>query len=254
MAQLTESTLKNAGVEPVLHNTRDAKRDEILNQRHSMRIETDLVPDPLPLAQVPRVNRMSRVGTMARGAFVKHMEAASKANSEVQLTIPQNNTGSAAGLNARLKALSLASVEMEGDGACQFRAIADQLFGEQRHHGFVRSVACAHMRAQGDFFGIYFEDAEEFHAYLRDMGRPRTWGDELTLRACVEAFGCVAHVITSESQNWYLMYNVETPPDADRLARACTKAGVPPPKPSKEIFLSYVSPIHYNAIAALSTE
>ena len=107
------------------------------------------------------------------------------------------------------------------------------------------------MKAQGDFFGMYFEDAEEFHAYLRDMGRPRTWGDELTLRACVEAFGCTAHVVTSETMNWYLVYNPDDQPDESALARKCAERGLRPPKPQKQIFVSYISPIHYNAIAAV---
>ena len=37
------------------------------------------------------------------------------------------------------------------------------------------------MRRNADFFGMYFEDGPEFTAYLQDMSRSRTWGDELTL-------------------------------------------------------------------------
>ena len=107
------------------------------------------------------------------------------------------------------------------------------------------------MRNASDFFGMYFDGEHEFAEYLKDMARSRTWGDELTLRACVEAFGCVAHVITSESMNWYLVYTPESPPDERALAQACAKRNLRPPKARKEIFISYVSPIHYNAIAAL---
>jgi len=96
--------------------------------------------------------------------------------------------------------------------AGQFRALADQLFGDQKHHAVTRQAAVDQMRLNSDFFGIYFEAAHEFHAYLRDMGRSRTWGDELTLRAAVEAFGCRAHVVTSEPANWYLVYQPEGEP------------------------------------------
>jgi len=135
--------------------------------------------------------------------------------------------------------------------AGQFRAIADQLFGSQEHHAAVRKIAVAHMRAQSDFFGMLFETPREFSAYLRDMARSRTWGDELTLRASVEAFGCVAHVVTSEHANWYLVYTPDAPPDQTALAAACARQRLRPPKPSKEIFINYISPIHYNAIKAV---
>ena len=60
-----------------------------------------------------------------------------------------------------------------------------------------------------------------------------------------------AHVVTSETANWYLVYHPEGMPDDKALAAACAKVRLRPPKPSKEIFLNYISPIHYNAVAAL---
>ena len=35
-----------------------------------------------------------------------------------------------------------------------------------------------------------------WNAEVKDMSKNRTWGDEITLRAVVEAYGCIAHVIT----------------------------------------------------------
>jgi hypothetical protein len=122
--------------------------------------------------------------------------------------------------------------------ARQFRALADQLFGSQEHHAVVRALAIAHMRSQSDFFSMFYESPSEFNAYLKDMARNRTWGDELTLRASVEAFGCKAHVITSEGANWYLVYTPETPPDEQVLAKACAKYRLKPPKQNKEVFIN----------------
>ena len=39
----------------------------------------------------------------------------------------------------------------------------------------------------------------EFEKYLKNMSISGTWGDELTLRAVVEAYGCIAHVSCSVS-------------------------------------------------------
>jgi hypothetical protein len=109
------------------------------------------------------------------------------------------------------------------------------------------------MQAASDYFGMFFESPGEFANYLREMGRSRTWGDELTLRASVEAFGCVAHVVTSEEQNWYLVYTPEAPPPADvdaLVSKQCKSLRLQRPPARKEVFINYISPIHYNAVCA----
>ena len=251
--------LAAAGVEPVLRNTRDIAKDEVRMQRqksmqmsHAPSLSREGTrfalqqPPPKPLT-----HRMSRIGSMSRGMLVKNLEAMSK---EPKI-LREPSLGTASGLTQRLESLGMSSVEMAGDGNCQFRAVADQLFGSQEHHRFVRHVAVTHMRdVASDFFGIYFETPEEYDEYIAVMGRSRTWGDELTLRACVEAFGCVAHVVTSEDANWYLVYTPEAQPDEAALAALCAKKSLAPPRSKKEIFVSYISPIHYNAIAALTAQ
>ena len=77
-------------------------------------------------------------------------------------------------------------------------------------------------------------DEGELPTYLQTMGRARTWGDELTLRAFADCFGVCVHVVASTDQNWHLVYS---PPD-----------GVPP---KKTCFLTYLSPVHYDALTAL---
>jgi hypothetical protein len=43
------------------------------------------------------------------------------------------------------------------------------------------------------------------------MRRGRTWGDELTLRAICNFFGCHIHVVTSQEHNWYLRWVMNLP-------------------------------------------
>lgn len=135
-------------------------------------------------------------------------------------------------------------LEMAGDGNCQFRSLAFNLFGSQSYHAVVRKAAVEHMRKHADFFELFFDG--EFDDYLKGMAINRTWGDELTLRAIVEAYGCVAHVLTSEPSNWYLVYHPESTEIDDNIATAPKGLSLPPV--GKEVFVSYISPIHYNAI------
>lgn len=199
--------------------------------------------------------RISRMGTNRR----EKMIAGIKDSASTSVTSPDVSSSSIAGgpsggrsaasdLDSRLGTLGLATKVMDGDGNCQFRSMAYNLFGEQKHHAAPRAAAVAHMKKHRDFFGVFFETAKEFDRYLKDMARNRTWGDELTLRAAVEAYGCEAHVITSEPANWYLVYQPESDaPALDPQVAVCPKK-VPAPRKGKQIFLSYVSPVHYNAI------
>ena len=54
----------------------------------------------------------------------------------------------------------------------------------------------------------------------------------------------------------YLVYTPEshTVSDDATLAAACAKARLPPPKKEKAIFINYISPIHYNAVAAMGID
>ena len=62
------------------------------------------------------------------------------------------------------------------------------------------------------------------------MARDRRWGDELTLRAASDSYGIVINLVTSEQQHWFLRYE----PEQTTVQR--------------EIFLTYIAPVHYNAI------
>ena len=52
------------------------------------------------------------------------------------------------------------------------------------------AAAIEHMRKEAAFFGAMFEQ-NEFEPYVMDMANPKTWGDELTLRAVADAGGVV---------------------------------------------------------------
>lgn len=134
-------------------------------------------------------------------------------------------------LDSRLARLGMRRVAMDGDGNCQFRSIAHNVFKDQERHAEVRALATAHIEERKDDFQIYFEDARTFKRWLVGMKRDRTWGDELTLRAAVDALGMRIHVVQSTEQNWYLLYEPEEQ------------------KTKRSAFISYVSPVHYDALA-----
>ena len=122
--------------------------------------------------------------------------------------------------------------------------------------GQLRALAVHWMIENSSEYSMYVGDAAEWSNYLQKMLELKTWGDELTLRAvrtkcischwmctCIyclslcqvsDAFGVVLHVISTEQENWHIVYQP-----------AVAKA------PFRHIFLAYISPIHYNTVKLL---
>ena len=74
--------------------------------------------------------------------------------------------------------------------------------------------------------------------------RPR-WGDELTIRAAADAFGCTVHVLTSDAENWHLRY---TPAGMARQPSLASAELADGSGAGRRLFLTYISPVHYNCI------
>eukprot|EP00656_Telonema_subtile_P001052 TRINITY_DN10501_c0_g2_i1.p1 TRINITY_DN10501_c0_g2~~TRINITY_DN10501_c0_g2_i1.p1 ORF type:complete len:297 (+),score=61.29 TRINITY_DN10501_c0_g2_i1:131-1021(+) len=138
-------------------------------------------------------------------------------------------------LDERLKNHNMVAEPMKDDGNCQFRALSHQLYGDQELHGEVRSFVVAHIREHADEYQLYCD--EDINAYITRMSRDRVWGDELTLKAAVDAYKATVHAVTSNKENWHLVYTSDS-------------EGTPKPDPisdeaRKKLFLAYISPVHY---------
>ena len=184
------------------------------------------------IAQSKALHKRSQLG-LPPDAIVRATTQSLSVAARPKLTKRQTRRAMTSGVELlvqRLRFAGLRQEEMEGDGNCQFRALSHQLFDTQEEYAYVRRRVCTHMRAHEADFCIYFEDPHEWELFLTRMGSDRTWGDELTLRAAADAFGCTIHVITSTDEHWHLRYEPEGP------------------TPAKLLFLTYVSPVHYNAI------
>ncbi|KAK9791363.1 hypothetical protein WJX73_009217 [Symbiochloris irregularis] len=131
-------------------------------------------------------------------------------------------------LQARLEKLKLDMQVVSGDGNCQFRSVSQTLWGTQDYHLNVRQKAVGHMREHQEEYQAFL--GEGIDSYLDSMSRTGTWGDELTLRAICDSYGIIVNVLTSDQHNWFMRYK----PREMKLL--------------KEVFLTYIAPVHYNAI------
>ena len=131
----------------------------------------------------------------------------------------------------RLGAAECDVVEMRDDGNCQFRALSTECFGGQGWHLHLRAAVMDYIDGHADDFSFYFESEDAFRDYVRKMRMGRTWGDELTLRAAADLLRVRILVVTSEEENYLLHYD---PSEGGAGGRT--------------LFITYVSPIHYNTL------
>ena len=135
-------------------------------------------------------------------------------------------------LEDRLKFLNLRTIKSEDDGNCQFRSLSNELYGTQDFHYAIRIKVCEFMKEHVNDFSPFIGTIDDFNDYIEKMMMNRTWGDELTLRAASDIFGTKIHVITTEKEHYVLHYNPSTTS-----------------KTNRQLFLSYISPIHYNTVS-----
>ncbi|CAK9168332.1 unnamed protein product [Ilex paraguariensis] len=87
-------------------------------------------------------------------------------------------------LSARLTTYSLVELRIEGDGNCQFRALADQLFRNPDYHKHVRKEVVKQLKHFRKLYEGYVP--MKYKSYLKKMKKLGEWGDHVTLQAAAD--------------------------------------------------------------------
>jgi len=77
---------------------------------------------------------------------------------------------------------------MGEDGACLFRAVADQVYGDQECHNMVRQHCCDYLTKNKAHYGAYLTSGEEIVSYIRRKRLPRIHGNHLEVQAMSEMY------------------------------------------------------------------
>lgn len=132
------------------------------------------------------------------------------------------------GLSDRLSRYGLAELQVEGDGNCQFRALADQLFRNPDYHKHVRKEVVKQLKQFQKLYESYVPMS--YKNYLKIMKRSGEWGDHITLQAAADRFGAKICLLTS-------------------FRETCLIEIVPKDQtPTRELWLSFWSEVHYNSL------
>lgn len=139
-------------------------------------------------------------------------------------------------LARRLEIYGMRERRVRGDGNCQFRALADQLWQQEDRHREVRQATIAQLRRRADLYSPFVPD-EEYSSYVQRMSLDTTWGDHLTLQAAADVFGARLCVLTSYKDSFVLELEPQT---QVRLKRV--------------LWLSFWAEVHYNSVVPTNGE
>ncbi|WFC97251.1 ubiquitinyl hydrolase 1 [Malassezia brasiliensis] len=117
-------------------------------------------------------------------------------------------------LRAQLHDMGLYAADTLGDGNCLFRALADQLYGDARHHARLRAATCDQLAAHPERYAAFVETEKPFDQYVAAMRTPGTYGGHLELAAFAHRFQKPIRIVQPD-----LVYVVACD-DASRQARA----------------------------------
>ncbi|KAL5741726.1 hypothetical protein ACOSP7_028458 [Xanthoceras sorbifolium] len=133
-------------------------------------------------------------------------------------------------LSERLATYGLAELQIEGDGNCQFRALADQLFRNPDYHKHVRKEIIKQLKHFKKLYEGYVP--MKYKSYVKKIKKSGEWGDHVTLQAAADRFGAKICLVTSFRDTCYIEI---MPKDKN---------------PTRELWLSFWSEVHYNSIYA----
>jgi len=105
-------------------------------------------------------------------------------------------------LAERLQERGLQVRLVRGDGNCLFRALADQLYGSENHHGALRAQVVDQLKASQEHYSVVIPG--RFDAYLAEMAQDGSWGDHVTLQAAADAFGKRIHLLTDHETQGFI--------------------------------------------------
>jgi len=84
-----------------------------------------------------------------------------------------------AAVKSEVTRLSLGLRDVQGDGNCLFRALADQLWGNQKRHVEVRKLVCdyleTHKESMEAFVRPFLSEEETYENYVERMRQPSEW-------------------------------------------------------------------------------
>ena len=138
----------------------------------------------------------------------------------------------------RLRDFGLQEFEVAGDGNCQYRALAHQLFDDVELHADIRRTVCRQLAAEADRYRgfVATEDDVDYEAWVARMACEGEWADHVTLQAAADAYGTRICLVTSYEDRGILRVEPAAPVEGEEPRTA---------------WLAFWAEIHYSSIVPM---
>ncbi|KAI9165254.1 hypothetical protein LWI28_010503 [Acer negundo] len=107
-------------------------------------------------------------------------------------------------LRAQLDVLDLKIIHVTADGNCFFRALADQLEGDEEEHGKYRSMVVQYIVKNRETYEPFIEDEIPFDEYCQSMDKDGTWAGHMELQAASLVTRSNICIHRNMSPRWYI--------------------------------------------------
>ena len=115
-----------------------------------------------------------------------------------QNTHPRQQPIEASAFLERLHQNRMVEKQIEADGNCQFRALADQLFdGDQDRYAECRAAAINQLRSEPTRYMGFITEDEDWETYVQRMEQDRECGDHITLQAAADSYKVTVHLYSA---------------------------------------------------------
>jgi len=203
-------------------------------QNWAAKFDEDLPRSSLRIRPYGRMKRLNKAPRPVPRSRITSVRAQSMQDRTRKMAATSTDFGR---YEEALRAQRLAVVSMDGDGNCMFRAVAHQVYGDDRLHMLVRTKCCDYMESERAYFEPFVEGgAEGFTAYLAVKRRSGIWGDDPEIQACCELYDRPAEI-----------YGFDLQLGARRL-RTLHEGNVAGPHPRPPMRLSYYGGGHYDSL------
>ncbi|KAI5684525.1 hypothetical protein M9H77_05753 [Catharanthus roseus] len=105
---------------------------------------------------------------------------------------------------AQLDALGLKVIQITADGNCFFRALADQLEGNEEEHEKYRKMVVQFIMKNREMFEPFIEDEVPFDEYCGSMEKDGTWAGHMELQAASLVTRSNICIHRHMSPRWYI--------------------------------------------------
>lgn len=87
--------------------------------------------------------------------------------------------------------------EIGADGNCMFRALSDQLKGNETHHMEYRAECADYIEENKELYKFFIEDDEDIDDYIKWIRQDARWGGQLEMNALAQIyrFNVVVHQV-----------------------------------------------------------